>query len=376
MITSYLKPQLRPCLGCGYAHLTGVPCELSTDSFNDSFPVATPVTFWLHADGRDGEPRHGVTAGPACGAAVAIREFNGRLHLAVWIGAVLPGYLDSTNHIASPIAQATELVLSLFPGVGLLDRSFRAEGFCVCEAPDLITGGDVREFAGVPGRFDGLIAGPPCQGFSVANAYRKDAAHPSVINSREMLRQTCRIILECEPTWFLVENVPGVPDVRIDGYQIQRVPITDFECGGVQLRSRHVQFGSRHGDIIRPNRVNDCSRNRKKGRKPEALTTKTRRHMDFPDHCRRQGFETIELPGWTKTAKAKAVGNGVPRQMGRVLAAAVMGRAPRDAAADCQCGCGRRVSARAMTATDACRKRKQLVSVTRPWVDVDGYHDA
>lgn len=31
-----------------------------------------------------------------------------------------------------------ELVLSLFPGIGLLDRQFRNAGFCVCEAPDLV----------------------------------------------------------------------------------------------------------------------------------------------------------------------------------------------------------------------------------------------
>lgn len=188
-----------------------------------------------------------------------------------------------------------------------------------------------------------------------------------------MLRETIRIITECRPEWFLIENVPTVPDVVVDGYHVQRVPISDMECGGVQLRSRHVQFGSKSGDIIRPDRVNDQTRNRRKGRKPVAVTTKSRRHMDYPDHCRRQGLpQPIPLPGWTKTAKIRAVGNGVPQNMGRVLAAAVAGRAPRDAH-DCQCGCGRSVSSRALTATDACRKRKQLASVKRPRVTIRGY---
>lgn len=35
------------------------------------------------------------------------------------------------------------LVLSLFPGIGLLDRGFEAEGFCVVRGPDLLWGGDV-----------------------------------------------------------------------------------------------------------------------------------------------------------------------------------------------------------------------------------------
>ena len=269
----------------------------------------------------------------------------------------------------------TELVLSLFPGVGLLDRAFVATGFCVVKGPDLITGGDIRDFAGVPGRFDGIVAGPPCQGFSVANSHRKNADHKSVVNSRQMLQHTCRIIEECQPKWFLIENVPCVPDVRIKGYTVQRIPITDQECGGVQLRSRHVQFGSLTAELIRPIRVNDCTRNRKKGRPGKAVTTKTERYKDFPDVCRRQGLDTpIELPGWTRSAKVKAVANGVPLRMGRVLAAAIMCRAPRDTAADCQCGCGRSVSARALTATASCRKRKQLSVHHRCWVDVDGYH--
>lgn len=47
-----------------------------------------------------------------------------------------------------------ELVLSLFPGVGLLDRAFSSAGFCVVKGPDLITGGDIREFVGIAGRVD------------------------------------------------------------------------------------------------------------------------------------------------------------------------------------------------------------------------------
>ena len=278
----------------------------------------------------------------------------------------------------------TELVLSLFPGVGLLDRAFAqartADGkraFCIVQAQDKITGGDIRDFAGVPGLIRGVVAGPPCQGFSVANSFRLDDEHHSVKNSREMLQHTCRIITECEPEWFLIENVPCVPDVLIDGYSVQRIPITDLECGGMQLRSRHVQFGSRNGDIIRPKRVNDLTRNRKKGRKTKSVTTKTDAWTDFPDLCYRQGLdEPIELPGWFRTAKFKAVGNGVPLRMGKTLAEAVVCRAPRDPAADCQCGCGRSVSKRAFTATPSCRKRKQMSSEPRPWVDIEGYHDA
>lgn len=271
----------------------------------------------------------------------------------------------------------TELVLSLFPGVGLLDRAFAAAGFCVVQAQDKITGGDIRDFAGVRGRLDGIVAGPPCQGFSKANEFRLVSSHSSVINSREMLWHTVRIITVCQPEWFLIENVPCAPDVRIDGYSVQRIPITDLECGGKQLRSRHIQFGSLKGDIIRPIRVNDLTRNRRKGRKLKSVTTKTDKWTDFPDLCRLQGLDKpIELPGWYRTAKFKAVGNGVPLRMGKILAEAVVWRAQRDPGADCQCDCGRTLTtSRALTATPSCRKRKSLAHIERPWIDLQGYHE-
>jgi len=48
------------------------------------------------------------------------------------------------------------LVLSLFPGIGLLDMAFEEEGFCVVRGPDLLWGGDVRRFHPPAGRVDGV----------------------------------------------------------------------------------------------------------------------------------------------------------------------------------------------------------------------------
>jgi hypothetical protein len=42
------------------------------------------------------------------------------------------------------------LVLSLFPGIGLLDTAFEENGFCVVRGPDLLWGGDVRLFTPPP----------------------------------------------------------------------------------------------------------------------------------------------------------------------------------------------------------------------------------
>lgn len=57
----------------------------------------------------------------------------------------------------------SKLVLSLFPGIGMLDMAFEEAGFCVVRGPDLLWGGDVRQFGPPAGKFDGVIGGPPCQ---------------------------------------------------------------------------------------------------------------------------------------------------------------------------------------------------------------------
>lgn len=59
-----------------------------------------------------------------------------------------------------------QLVLSLFPGIGLIDRAFEEQGFVVVRGPDVLWGGDIRNFHPPAGKFDGVIGGPPCQTFS------------------------------------------------------------------------------------------------------------------------------------------------------------------------------------------------------------------
>ena len=160
-----------------------------------------------------------------------------------------------------------------------------------------------------------------------------------------------------------MENVPSVPDVRIDGYGVQRVPLSDHECGGVQIRMRHFQFGHRDGWVIRPDRaVEGVIRRRKPGPVPVATTTKASSKWEsFANHCRKQGYEPseISLPGWSREARFRAVGNGVSRPVGRVVAAAVGVQGPPETD-DCPCGCGRRLVGRQKSATVTCRKRRQL----------------
>jgi DNA (cytosine-5)-methyltransferase 1 len=73
---------------------------------------------------------------------------------------------------------------------------------------------DVRGLTGdsildlVDGPVDVLLAGPPCQGFSIRG--RRDPSHEST----ELLMECARLIAELEPTSFIIENVPGLLSFR------------------------------------------------------------------------------------------------------------------------------------------------------------------
>lgn len=204
------------------------------------------------------------------------------------------------------------LVLSLFPGVGLLDAQFEAEGFCVVRGPDPVWGGDIRRFA-PPGRvFQGIIGGPPCQDFSSA---RRTAPTGEGV---ELLAEFARVVDAAGPDWWLCENVPRVPDVVAAGYLVQRLDIDQAWYSGVS-RLRHVQFGRRDGASIGPLEI--PRGDRCKDPEPGAMASDGR---SFSDLCRLQGLpDGFNLPGFTDKGRKRAVGNGVPCVLGRVLAQAV-----------------------------------------------------
>lgn len=102
-----------------------------------------------------------------------------------------------------------ELVLSLFPGIGMLDRAFEEEGFCVVRGPDLLWGGDIRRFHPPAGHFDGVIGGPPCQAFSPLAYLQKHLGREPRYGN--LIPEFERCVLEAAPAWAVMENVPGAP---------------------------------------------------------------------------------------------------------------------------------------------------------------------
>lgn len=301
-----------------------------------------------------------------------------------------------------------QLVLSLFSGIGLLDKAFREAGFIVVSAGDLITGQDIRNFKAIKGKFSGIIGGSPCQDFS--GLKRKKGNY-----SLNMMYQFLRIVKECEPDWYLLENVKGVPNitdllnpivtlqqnnfvtqqdefqfdvikdisVTLRSYNHQRIDINQGWYDSTS-RLRHVQFGSINNlylDIPRCNMKNiesSC-----------ALASDNR---SFKELCHIQGLENdFDLPDFNVQGKKRAVGNAVPLSVGRVLANSVLNvthlyeisqgncdnnksvtkrRQKYTLSVDysnsfyvkenrCQCGCGRVVTGRKNYFDSTCRKRAQ-----------------
>lgn len=136
-----------------------------------------------------------------------------------------------------------QLVLSLFPGIGLLDRAFELEGFCVVRGPDLLWGGDIKTFHPPAGVFDGVIGGPPCKKFTgMANF-----AHRWKHQPEDLIPEYCRVVDEARPDWFVMENVPTAPLPVIDGYAVNDVVVDNRLFGAAQRRKRRFSFGTPNG---------------------------------------------------------------------------------------------------------------------------------
>ncbi|AOO64558.1 DNA cytosine methyltransferase [Sulfurospirillum halorespirans] len=250
-----------------------------------------------------------------------------------------------------------QLVLSLCSGIGLLDRAFKEAGFCVVSAGDIILGKhyDIRDFTGIKGKIDGIIGGPPCPDFS---PLKRDRPVLEESYGFEMLMEYKRIVLECDPSWFLLENVAGVPNVKIDGYSHQRLDINQSWYENV-TRLRHIQFGHKENKYLQIERKNVTDRSQKL--ESCALANDSR---SFRELCRLQGLEDdFDLKSFNVQGKKRAVGNGVPLCIGRALAKAVTDLEEISVTQQdnkiCDCGCGRFVTGRASYYDFSCRKRAQ-----------------
>lgn len=264
------------------------------------------------------------------------------------------------------LAETMILILSLFPGIGLLDRAFEAElpNTCIVRGPDMLWGGDIKTFHAPPGVFTGIIGGPPCKKFSrlqhmvKLNRERELAKDPTTTKYQEaenLIPEFVRVVEEARPLWFLMENVPDVPPDCWPcpvGYQVSSFMLNNrwlldttpqnrerrFWFGHLEREInlvKHIDFavfepiefeyavtaaGSGGGAPV-PVRQGAGGKVKATLRKPKSRpNTRT-----IEEYNRLQGLpETfLEHAPFTVAGKRLVVGNGVSLPMGRAVAKAI-----------------------------------------------------
>jgi len=214
-----------------------------------------------------------------------------------------------------------QLILSLYPGADLFSRPFEALGACVVRGPERMLGQDIRTWHGLPGRFDGIIGGPPCARFSTA---RHGDGDPW-----DGIPDFLRVARECEPKWWVMENVRGAlghPNLPASG----AIPciVRHWDLGGLTKRIRVFWFwppelglfarmrvpAKRPGWSRAAYSVTASCGARPQNRGHSMLKAReAARLQGFPELCRfpnrAHHYLSNEVAVWL-------LGNGVPREMG------------------------------------------------------------
>jgi DNA (cytosine-5)-methyltransferase 1 len=244
----------------------------------------------------------------------------------------------------------TEFVLSLFPGIGILDKAFEDEGFCIVRGPDLLWGGDVKRFRPPPGRFSGVIGGSPCQAFSRLVHIVK---HNGYQVGENLIPEFERVVFEAQPDWFVMENVVDAPIPEVAGYFVDPALCNNRWLGEEQSRLHRFSFGTRDGrrlhfgtralehphfefrvcasDYKRGRPIKLASGGKLKANRPGALSMRFGRSIERA--CELQGLPAnfFEHSPFTKKGQGEMLGNAVPYPLGRALAEAVRVALAREA---------------------------------------------
>lgn len=166
--------------------------------------------------------------------------------------------------------------IDLFCGAGGLSTGLKKSGFRLCLGVDIdekalktykcnlkrtkvlkedikkVTGEKITELTGINRRDNFLLAGcPPCQGFSSLG--KRDAND----EKNELVYEYIRIINELEPSFILMENVPGmstgvgkeifknVVKELEENYHVEYATLNAADFGVPQIRKRLVLHGIR-----------------------------------------------------------------------------------------------------------------------------------
>ena len=133
-------------------------------------------------------------------------------------------------------------VLDLFCGCGGLSEGFKLSGYNIVAGIDFnqaaidtynynfgknkgycfdlleMNKEEVEKFVKKIGRIDIIIGGPPCQGFSSANRYKKEGDDPR----NKLFFEFVKFVDLIKPMAILIENVSGIV-TNNDGYAKNRI---------------------------------------------------------------------------------------------------------------------------------------------------------
>jgi DNA (cytosine-5)-methyltransferase 1 len=172
------------------------------------------------------------------------------------------------DHSPKPIA------IDLFCGAGGMSLGLEQAGFLVVCAADAwpvavntyhrnfahkvictdlarCTGSELKRLAGIPDLpVDLVVGGPPCQGFSIQRI------GPDADKRNNLVFEFARLVTEIAPTFFMMENVPGllgkrgryvlntfIQEIDFAGYEVQSHVVNAADYGVPQIRRRVIVFG-------------------------------------------------------------------------------------------------------------------------------------
>jgi DNA (cytosine-5)-methyltransferase 1 len=245
-------------------------------------------------------------------------------------------------------------VIDLFSGAGGLSLGFLMSGFQVAGANEIeesyartfkrnhpetfvltedirnLSAKDLLDRMGVNKKnIDIVIGGPPCQGFSLANAQTRFLNNP---NNR-LFRDFIRIVEGVKPSWFVMENVPGlirmnegkVKDEIINafeklGYKVKAQVLNAADFGVPQTRRRIVFVGNRVGvDFEFPKPTHIKTNKWEYVSVKNHYTTVDEAFSDLPLLGSSEGDFEMEYAGKPKSDYQKVIRNGTKKVYNHII---------------------------------------------------------
>ena len=182
-------------------------------------------------------------------------------------------------------------IIDLFAGCGGLSKGFEMAGFeipgfvefwdpaikthkrnfpnSILLGKDIteISNDDIKDIQNKIGKIDGIVGGPPCQGFSTIG--KRDKNDPR----NSLFKDFLRFVDVLEPKFFLMENVRGILSTKTQenefvieiiinefeklGYKADFKLLNAADYGVPQMRNRVFVFGSKKGVINTPKQTNN-----------------------------------------------------------------------------------------------------------------------